>query len=156
MSKRPPFQPRTFRLVGTDQRARLIALVENLPLDAAKPLEVVIREEKKARTLDQNAILHAIFDEVSKSGITWMGKERTPQEWKVLFISGHAVATKIGAEIIPGLENEFVNIRESSASMSASRFASLVDYVLAWCADNAIMLPYIERGDKCQDTARKT
>lgn len=57
--KRPPFQPRTFRLVGTDQRARLIALVENLPLDAAKPLEVVIREEKKRRTPDQNSLYWA-------------------------------------------------------------------------------------------------
>ena len=54
--KRPPFETRTFRLVGADQRARLIALVENLPLDAAKPLEVVIREEKKKRTPDQNAL----------------------------------------------------------------------------------------------------
>ena len=57
--KRPPFQTRTFRLVGTDQRARLIALVENLPIDFAKPLEVVIREEKKARNLDQNALYWA-------------------------------------------------------------------------------------------------
>ena len=32
--KRPPFQHRTFRIVGTDQRARLMALVENLPIDA--------------------------------------------------------------------------------------------------------------------------
>lgn len=57
--KRPPFATRTFRLVGTDQRARLIALVENLPLDAAKPLEVVIREEKKKRSPDQNALYWA-------------------------------------------------------------------------------------------------
>lgn len=57
--KRQPFQTRTFRLVGTDQRARLMALVENLPIDFAKPLEVVIREEKKARKLDQNALYWA-------------------------------------------------------------------------------------------------
>ena len=59
LMKRQPFQTRTFRLVGTDQRARLIALVENLPIDFAKPLEVVIREEKKARKLDQNALYWA-------------------------------------------------------------------------------------------------
>ena len=54
--KRPPFQQRTFRLVGIEQRDRLLALVGNLPLDALKPLEVVIREEKKKRSLDQNAL----------------------------------------------------------------------------------------------------
>lgn len=53
---RQPFQQRTFRLVGIEQRDRLLALVGNLPLDAVKPLEVVIREEKKKRTLDQNAL----------------------------------------------------------------------------------------------------
>ncbi len=57
--KRPPFQQRTFRLVGIEQRDRLLALVGNLPLDALKPLEVVIREEKKARKLDQNALYWA-------------------------------------------------------------------------------------------------
>lgn len=57
--KRPPFHTRTFRIVGTDQRARLMALVENLPIDAEKPIEVVIREEKKKRTPDQNALYWA-------------------------------------------------------------------------------------------------
>ena len=55
-AKRPPFQSRTFRLVGIEQRDRLLALVGNLPLDALKPLEVVIREDKKARKPDQNAL----------------------------------------------------------------------------------------------------
>lgn len=59
MSARPQFQLRTFRLVGIDQRDRLLALVGNLPIDTQKPLEVVIREEKKARKLDQNALYWA-------------------------------------------------------------------------------------------------
>lgn len=59
MSARPQFNTRTFRLVGIDQRDRLLALVGNLPIDTQKPLEVVIREEKKARKLDQNALYWA-------------------------------------------------------------------------------------------------
>jgi len=31
-----------------------------------------------------------------------------------------------------------VNIRESSASMSAARMTSLIEYVLAWCAARQI------------------
>lgn len=59
MSKRPPFQQRTFRLVDHEAARRLVALIENLPVDAVRPLEVVIREEKKARKLDQNALYWA-------------------------------------------------------------------------------------------------
>ncbi|MBK9497527.1 MAG: recombination protein NinB [Xanthomonadales bacterium] len=56
---RQPFQQRTFRLVGQQQVAGLIGLIGNLPIDAANPLEVVIREEKKARKPDQNSLYWA-------------------------------------------------------------------------------------------------
>lgn len=56
---RQPFQQRTIRLVGMDQRATLLALAQHLPIDAAHPLEVVIREEKRARKMDQNALMWA-------------------------------------------------------------------------------------------------
>ncbi len=54
---RPQFQQRTFRLVGRQQVAALLALVGNLPVDPAKPIEVVIREEKKIRRADANALM---------------------------------------------------------------------------------------------------
>ena len=54
--KRPTFQQRTFRLADREIVKRLGALIENLPVDAARPLEVVIREEKRKRTLDQNSL----------------------------------------------------------------------------------------------------
>jgi len=53
---RQQFQQRTFRLVGQQQVAGLIGLIGNLPIDSANPLEVVIREEKKARKPDQNSL----------------------------------------------------------------------------------------------------
>ena len=59
MSKRPTFQQRTFRLADREIVRRLVGLVENLPVDAARPLEVVIREEKKKRTPDQNSLYWA-------------------------------------------------------------------------------------------------
>jgi hypothetical protein len=57
--KRQPFQQRTFRLVDREVVRRLCALIDNLPIDAAKPLEVVIREEKKKRSIDQNSLYWA-------------------------------------------------------------------------------------------------
>src|SRR5690606_37190270 len=87
------------------------------------------------RSLDQNAMLHALFAEATKKA-TWQGRTLTPTQWKVLFISGHAIATGLGADMVPGLENEYVNVRESSAHMSISRMTSLIEYINAWMAEN--------------------
>lgn len=91
----------------------------------------------RTRSTDQNAKLHAIFANVARQA-KWGGRTLTADQWKVLFISGHAMATKQGAYMVPGLESEFVNIRESSAAMSIARMNSLLEYVLAWCANNDV------------------
>lgn len=92
------------------------------------------------RTLDMNAKFHAIVTDIAKSGFQWMGKARSADEWKVLIVSGHAVATKEGSEVVPGIEGEFVNIRESTAAMSKKRGSSLIEYTQAFCAMNNIKL----------------
>ena len=86
------------------------------------------------RNTDQNAKFHAICSDLAKSQLQWAGKRRTADQWKVLLVSGHATATKEGAEMVPGLEGEFVNVRESTALMSVKRSSSLIEYALAFCA----------------------
>lgn len=92
------------------------------------------------RTTEQNAKFHALCSDIAKSGMLWAGKRRTAAQWKVLLVSGHAIATSEGAEIVPGIESEFVNLRESTALMSKKRGASLIEYTLAFCAANSIKL----------------
>lgn len=94
------------------------------------------------RSDDQNAMLHSLFGHVAKQA-KWLGRTLNAVQWKVLFISGHAVATGLGSDMVPGLEGEFANIRESSAQMGVARMASLIEYVLAWCANNGVRLPAI-------------
>lgn len=108
-------------------------------LMAGHPLSLEIKAE--TRSTEQNAKFHALCEDVARSGIEWAGKKRTAAEWKVLFVSGHAVATKQGADIVPGLESEFVNLRESTARMSKARSSSLIEYTLAWCAMHGVRLP---------------
>lgn len=97
----------------------------------------VVRIKPPTRNLEQSAKFHAICGDAAKQ-IEFAGKKRTLEQWKFLFISGHAIATKEGTEILPGLEGEFLNIRESSASMSVKRMASLIEYCTAWCAMNGV------------------
>ena len=107
-------------------------------LMAGHRLVLTIKPQK--RSSEQNAKFHAICSDLSRSGLLWAGKPRSASEWKVLLVSGHSMATKQGAEIVPGLEGEFVNIRESTARMSRARGSSLIEYALAFCAANNVAL----------------
>ena len=119
---------RIFRLAHPEARRRAMACVAEAP-DGWR-----VTVEPQKRSLEQNAKFHALCADIAASGLEWCGKERTAAQWKVLLVSGHAVATKEGAEILPGIEGEFVNIRESTAAMSKRRGASLIEYTLAFCA----------------------
>ena len=100
----------TFFLRNEQVRSNCQSFIQDLPTDDKKPL--VIKIQPMTRNLEQNA--------------------------KVLFISGHAIATNQKADVVPGLEGEFVNIRESSAKMSVSRMASLIEYVTAYGVANGV------------------
>lgn len=103
----------------------------------AAPAGHVVTIKPPTRNLEQNAKFHALCSDAEKLGLQWAGKARTADQWKVLFVSGHSVATKEGAEIVPGLEGEFVNIRESTALMSQRRSSSLIEYTQAYIAQRA-------------------
>lgn len=95
----------------------------------------IIRE--KTRSLDQNAKLHAMLSDISRQA-EYMGKRRSVEFWKGLFVSGWQIATKQNPEIVPGLEGEFINIRESTATMSARKISEVIEYISAWAANEGI------------------
>jgi len=114
-----------FILINDSVRQRAIEAIKTAP----EGYQVVIKQN--TRSNDQSSKFHAICGDLAKLGLEWAGKKRTPEEWKVLLVSGHAVATKHEAEVIEGLEGELVSIRESTASMSKARSSSLIEYSLA-------------------------
>jgi hypothetical protein len=131
---------RTFILVNDRVRANALDEVRRAP-DG-----FVVTVSERTRSTDQNAMFHAICSDIAKSGFKFAGKPRAADVWKVLLISGHAAATGDGNEVLPGLEGEFVNIRESSARMGVRRAASLITYCLAFCDTNGIALTETRRG----------
>lgn len=100
---------------------------------------LVLEVRPETRSDLQNRMLHACFGDVAKQS-KWMDRKLTADQWKLLFVSGHSIATKEGAEMVTGLEGEFLNIRESTARMSKARMASLLDYVTAWAVTNGVRL----------------
>jgi hypothetical protein len=121
-------------LINSRVRGNAMAAVERAP----DGYTVTVSEP--IRSTDQNAKFHAIVADIARSPLKWAGKHRTPEQWKAILISGHAVATKEPGEVIPGIEGEFVAIRESSARMSVRRASSLIEYTLAFCATHGIEL----------------
>ena len=57
MTDRPIFQTRTIRLIGQAQVDVALAALRHAPVDPVNPLELILREEKKTRKLDQNALM---------------------------------------------------------------------------------------------------
>jgi hypothetical protein len=84
-----------------------------------------------SRNLDQNARFHAMCGDISKQ-CKHVGRKLSLEQWKTLLVSAHAVATNEGADMVPGIEGEYVNLRESTARMSIRRMASLITYVQAY------------------------
>ena len=121
-----------FNLARNKEKERAIDYLLNAPEST-----IVIFTEP-TRTLDQNALLHTAFREIADSGLTWAGRKLSEEQWKVLLVSGHAIATGHEADIVPGIENELVNLRESTASMSIKRLSSLIEYVEAFKAEHDI------------------
>lgn len=110
----------------------------------AAPLGEVVTIAPETRTQQQNRLLHPLLTDIAKQA-QWMGKSRSMLQWKVIMVSAHAIATGEPNEMVIGIEGEVVNLRESTAAMSKKRFASLVDYVLAWGAMNGIVFSEPER-----------
>jgi len=121
-------------LVHQEARNRAIQAVK----DAHEGWMVEVKEP--TRNLMQNAKFHAICSDIAASGLKWMGKPRTEAQWKTLLVSGHAIATGEDAEVIAGLEGEWVSVRESTARMSKKRTASLIEYALAFAVENGVNL----------------
>lgn len=89
------------------------------------------------RLLVQNAKFHAMCGDIAKQS-KYLERTLSLGQWKILMISAHSIETGEGADIVPGLTGEFVNLRESSAAMSIRRMASLIESVACWGAENNV------------------
>ena len=123
---------RTIILAHDVARQRALAAI------ADAPDGWVLTFSPPKRSGDQNAKFHALCGDLARSDMTFAGKRRKTAQWKVLLVSGHSVVTKEGAEIVPGIEGEFVNLRESTAAMTKTRGSSLIEYTVAFCATNGV------------------
>ena len=124
-------EKRTYKLVSDQVRAHCIDEI------ARAPLGKVVIVQDPTRSLEANARLHAMLTDIARQA-KYMGKPRSVEVWKGIFVSGWSIATGQNPEIIPGLEGEFIAIRESTATMSGKRLASVMEYIEAWAINEGV------------------
>ena len=91
-STRPKFETRRIRLVGPVQVETALALLRNVPLDADRPLELVVQEEPRKRGLDANAYYWLRLGEIAEQA--WLdGRKFNSDIWHHHF--RHAVMEDI-------------------------------------------------------------
>lgn len=127
-------RPISYRIGDAKQRVWLASLVDTAP----EGHYLTIRPP--TRSLEQNAKLHALFQDVARSEAKWGGKRRSAEEWKFLLVSAHAEATGRRGEFGVGLEGERIMLRPSTAAMSVAEMTSLLEYCIAWCTQHGIPL----------------
>lgn len=118
------------------------ALIDQLPLpviedgdEVTKPYVVEIKP--MTRTLEQNAKLHAMLTDISQQ-LPFKGRWLSVEQWKMIMVSAHAIATGKEQELETGLEGELINLRESTAGMGVKRLASLIEYLTAYGVENGV------------------
>lgn len=145
MMRREKFPTRTIRLVSCVQLQTALALLPNLPLDAEHPLEVILREEVKARKPDQNALMWSgpLFD-ISEQGYV-NGRTYTPEVWHE-----HFKAEFLPEEFDPELTKEGYRKYDytpsgarvligSTTELTIKGFAQYLERVIAFGAGIGVM-----------------
>jgi hypothetical protein len=108
------------------------------------------------RTLDQNALFHAIVDDFAKAIPEYAGVPMDTESWKSVLIISHAIATAerpdkhhnqppVKLRLVPDLEGQgLVQVREASSRMTKARGSSLIEYCMSEAAKRGV--PLRDRG----------
>jgi hypothetical protein len=121
-------------------------------LVATSPVGHVVTIAPPSRSLDQNAIFHAIVDDFAKAIPEYAGVPMDQESWKSVLIISHAIATMeqpdrhhnqlpVKLRLVPDLEGQgLVQVREASSRMSKARATSLIDYCIAEATKRGVPL----------------
>jgi len=101
------------------------------------------RAEKveQIRSLDQNALLHAICGDVAKQK-QWAGQKLDCEGWKRLFTDAWCREAGLSpGKVVPSLDGQSVVILNiSTRKLKKAQMTELITWIYAYCDTNAIKL----------------
>ena len=110
-------------------------------LELGKPVRVEVGEARNVRSLDQNAMFHAICGDIAKQR-TWAGKKLDGEGWKRLLVDAWARAEgKSQGQVVPSLDgNSVVNLCIQTRRLPVGDMADLITFAQAWAVENDVRL----------------
>ena len=94
--------------------------------------KMVLEIKPQTRSLEQNARLWAMLDEISKQ-VDWYGRKLTPDDWKHVF----SAALK-KQDVVPGLDGGFVVLGLSTSKMTKAEMCDLQTLMEAFGAEKGV------------------
>ena len=118
---------RMFVLSHQEARRRAIECV------AGAPDGYVVTVKPPTRSLEQNAKLWMLLDDVAKQ-VTWHGRKLSPEDWKNLF-----TAALQKQDVVPNIDGTgFVVLGVSTRTMTKARMSELIELISAFGAEHGV------------------
>ena len=111
-------------------------------LELDKRARVIVELYAPTRSLDQNAMFHAMCQDIAAARPQWAGHPIDAEGWKRLFLDAWA-RTEGGVQgrIVPSLDGaSVVNLGVQSRRLKVGQMADLIPFVQAWAVDNGVVL----------------
>lgn len=110
-------------------------------LQFGKPVRVQIDEKQPTRSLEQNAMLHAICGDIARQR-QWAGQWIDTEGWKRLLCDAWArTEGKAQGRVVPSLDGcSVVNLGIQTRKMKVADMADLITFAQAWAVDNGVQL----------------
>lgn len=107
------------------------------------PNEWVIEVKPPTRSLDQNAKLWPMLDDVAKQ-VDWYGKKLSREEWKDVF-----TASLKKTKVVPGIDGGFVTCGLHTSTLSKQDFSDLIELIYAFGTQHEVV--WSERAKQLYD-----
>ena len=112
-------------------------------LQAGERFTLSVDEER--RNLSQNAKLHSLLGEIAAQK-EWAGKKWDAHDWKRLMTAAWMRANGKQASVIPAIDGYgFDVLYDHTSRLSKAEMSDLIEFVVAWCAENGIRSAIEER-----------
>ena len=104
------------------------------------PTGYAVEIKPKNRTLDQNAKIHALIQEISRK-IIWAGKLQEVETWKRLLTAAWLRARGEPVEMLPAIDGFGVDVVfRPTSKLTVEEMSEFIEYVTAWAVEQGIQI----------------
>jgi hypothetical protein len=102
------------------------------------PQGYVVEIRPKTRSLEQNALLHALIQEIAKS-VIWAGSKQDIDVWKRLLTAAWLRARGDQIQMLPAIDGHGVDIVfRRTSDLSIAELNELIEYIQSWMVEQGL------------------